>query len=1249
MKNLEICNVDYSGKNPAFQRTETRTVSELPKPFMIPEEAPFFTRNLVLRGDGAILTRGKDYWFEDYLTDFEEMIGKTVCATIQFSNEALNKYKKVSITYQKVCDPIITRSYLLSAIEQIFNSDKKYDWKDILGKPETYAPAFHTHDIREKAEAVGFGDLVLLFKQYTGQQKLHGLDIYKSLIKIRDAAYTDLNNIYQKHWNTLFSHIQNGNKPHPMTKADIGLGVHPNYGTATVEEDRLGKRSDVISTPQGVSAALENYDVDSDGYLRQGSLPFSYYGTGIYIPPPISGSFEGLGTNTGGNALCVESNGWTTLLTRGYDSKVRKLYYYYNKNIYSNSENFVFSGYAYDSQVMENNGHVPNHILSGSSGRILVIGDKEAGQYYITLGNGTLDATSHLLIKMDMSAFIDSDGFNMWHPDKAYVMMIGKYVYIIAQQNAWYPGMPEQQRFGGNNDRRRSFYRIPVADLYKDTGEPIKFVKQLINYQNSEGEWLNNQEYVDVAKNVVEIDSNGKKILKRCVIGYDTPPDTAALGNPWRCQWFNMENPTNKNVAAIRMFHNTRYQYKGVVAVSGDWWFCIPFTFDTTSNTLALDPRFFRISRDLVTGKTTVPEGRNVNEWYHGTIGTYCAGHAEVAATFIPKLGYAACRTNNYNLPYNVACAFMGYNLNASGALPGASDWDIFNQDLTNLSGNGYFARNIPLDSPFGFTTKPLIMRDLWEYNGAIQKLPIEIFNALNRDGTKTCWARQAKTNYDYHAADMFNFKYIPKSVIGRTPSTMFGPTLFGNLTQAFSSRIPSIGVSSKDKYGVQYGVFNYMSMNFDANNDAGYINGGLYYADTSGANVNMRQESGGAFKLSLLGNHTYDTATKTLTVDKIPGESVYVTRTNLIGLVKTMLGGRFADISTEAGGRGPKGEWYITVYIGAKEGTSNVYPSVAKLVYHYFDNPAETYGIIAVFNWTKTGNLATGEKTINFTNIQFPSADYGAGTNKIITTSFNYNSAGQWGGTDSAYSAEALQPTVYIDYTDQNNYEFWMHSGINIPVPLNSASSSVLLKKENGAFTTVAPGVYSQYNAAGLSVQYQLVTDNGLCRPLTASTSGGAALYCQNGKLPADTYALLQAVFIEGNWTLFVNSDMTAVFNGSEKKIPKTNYDLSELGIDQKNKLFYLYAMSGKTEGYYDLTLSERTASPYHLLVATIKTNSFGIEEINIEQNFAISGFSISTSRNGGIVPASSGTQVEAGSFKTVTYEDLFKQSTYN
>lgn len=1266
LRDLEILKIDYTAADATYRVTETHKVADLNGRILIPYEGPIYARNLVVRADGAPLTIETDYTLEDDFTELELMTGKKVIGSLRFSTRIATDYKEIKIAYQKVGEFIISRKFLLDAIETILDNDKPIDWlTQVFGKPDTYPPAAHNHNIKNSDEIVGFHDLMIIFKQASGDTKKHGLDLWVELKAIEEKAYKTLNDSYTTLWNKMFSHIMNMNVPHPMTKEDLGLGQHPNYGTATKEEDmeaafheydeKDALRNDVISTPLGVRAAIDNYEIDTDGFIRQGSLPFSYYGSGFYIPPPISGSFEGLGTNMGGNALCLESNGWTVVLTRGFDSKVRKLYYYYNRNIYDKNETFVFSGYPYISQLMENNGHEPNHIISGSSGRILVIGDHEANQYYIALGNGTLDADSHQLKKINMDAFKDTTiGGTMWNPDQAYVMMIGDYVYIITAKSGWTPEVPDTERFGSSTYRATSFYRINITELSDSSVSEVNFVRQTMTYQDSEGEWNYNRQYVNIPKCVIEYDDEGNKVLKRLVFDFRKPPSNARLGDPWRCQWFNMENPDNKNQAAIRMFHNVRWQYSATSSNAGDWYFCIPMFFNTLTNTLTLDDRFFSISRDPESGADTIaPEGTDANSWYNGAISPYVSRHGEVAAAWIPKLGYVSCGTSTKLLPYTVTISFMGFNPNESDSKPKLSDWEIFNQDLILLNKNGYKTTNIPLESPFGFTSKPAFQRDLWYYNDTNHTLPVEIFQAANKNGNTTMWYRETQDSYEYAERDAYKFKYISSNIIGRVPSTKFGKVYFGNFAHTAGKKIAVVNTSLKNKYSVQYGMVNILSRNYKPEQTSHALYGGLYYstaeAPVKNSTANIDNNPNNDLYVTLLGKHTLNTETEELQVDRILSESVVVPQAQWMGLIKTMLGDNFSDISSEVGGNGKDGEWVVTFYISAQEGSgTNIIPSVALLYWHRFSDPKNTYAVYCTFNWKTVSTKTTGERVIQLTNIVFPDDVYGPATTKVVSTRFSYTVKGQW-FANSDYSHESCVPEIHIDFTDTNNYHFWITSGVSMDIPLNAEGVHLRYRIVDGVRDTSNVAVSALYNAGNYVSHRLYVTDLGITTPITPNASGGAALYVQGGEIPTGTVAILQAVFVEGNWTLFINSDMTAIFNGSEKNIVKTNYDLSQLGIEYKNKTFYLYAVSGKAQGYYDLSLSERTASPYHLLVATIKTNAFGIETIDVEQSFAISGFTISTVNRGGAIPATTGTFPETGEFEAIVKEDLFDASQYN
>lgn len=1237
MKDIEIINIDYTGKDPKYQCTDTRNMEDISIPFIVLDYAPFYTRNCVVKGDGNPLIKGKDYYFEDHLTNLQELTGRTVCCTIRLSTEACNTYKKITVDYQKVGDPVIPRSFLFDALEKIVDSDNKIDWNEqVHGKPDTYYPAYHKHDISSVEEMVGFGDIIILLKQAQGQVVKHGLDIYNSLNKIRDVCYEELDNIYKLKWKKMFGHITNVNNPHKVNKEDIGLGKHPNYDTATVEEDIEGIRDDVISTPRGVSKALENYDVDSDGYIKQGSLPFSYYGTGIYIPPPISGSFEGLGTNNASSAFCLEPNGWVVCLCRGFDTKVKNLYFYYNKDIKKNPNDFIFSGKQYNHPRLTADNVNVNHVVGGSNGLVLCIGDIETKKYYITLGNGTLDPNSHDLKLIDTSVFNDPIEGNVFDPYRSAVMLIGDWVYFIAQTNKWPKNKPDSEKWCPDmaNYRMRIFYRIPKSDLTDKSKTTVQFVKQKMNYQDCNGNWHYNQNTVDFFVDVIGTRSNGERYLQS--LGFDWDVSFPRIyPSPYHCQWVYKEDPSNKNLAIVRMLHGVQFYYWGVRSVGTNKHFALPLYFDTSNNTISLDPRWYKIRYNVETDVWTPPQGRDYLEWYNDFINLLVANHDEVTCSWLNNIGYISLGGDVFSLPYKLSVAFMGNKNN-----PNANQLDLFNKDFTgDLE---HYHLNIPTDSPFGFCMALSTQADVWDYNGKLQQYPLEIFLSKNRNGTKQAFYRLAEST-DYVASSKFDFKYIDRTVIGREPNSSFGKVYVKGMedNETASAYLPVAFINRRRVNNRQYGMFRISSKFMNGNYPS--VNSPLYNLRVHKA-FDVAMDENGGFYLDTIATHIVNEEKGQVIIDPYTPGRRYINKAFWYGLLDTLLGGQKNNVKG-SNGESKNGEYVLTVFIPTEENNTGKIPCIAFCYWHLYNDSQNTHMSYCHFNWISNGEH-DGCKIPQFRDIRYPIQQYGGNGDggAIATSNLEFDKDKHWTNINFNYDFPSVTPTLMfnpVDNADIDHQEYWFGSGIQHYTAGGAATAFVSFMNN-----TYDAGFRATYTLHGMPDTYQNVYNKGIRKVVNGMTSGGAGLYTE---IDSNTYCLLQAVFIEGNWTLFINSDMTAIFNGSEKQLKKTNYDLSKLGIDQRNKTFYLYAVSGKGEGFYDLTLAQRTASPYHLLVATIRTNAFGIELIDVDQNFAISGFTISTSRRGGIVPASSGTQVESGSFKTVSYEDLFNTSTYN
>lgn len=1272
LRDLDILSVDYSAANPDYRRTEIHKVSDLNGYFLIPFEGPMFVRNMVVRADGAILTIEKDYTIEDDFTQLELMTGKKVIGSLRIKDHIVKDYKEIKLTYQKVGEFTVSREFLINSAEVILNNPKPIDWlTQVFGKPDTYPPAFHTHDISSSDEMVGFGDLLLLFKQASGQTKMYGLEIWNKLKAVEEKAYKTLGDNYESLWNKMFTHIMNVNVPHPMTKADIGLSDHPNYGTATLAEDQdaafyaynendsngnLILKTDKISTPKGVHNAIDTFDPDTDGYVRQGTLPFSYYGSGFYLPPPIKGSFEGLGSDIGTAAMCLESNGVTTAIIRGYDSKVKSLYYYYNENIYDTSKKFIFSGVKYTHPLVEadniaakqayiaangsDTGYIPidvNHVIAGSSGQLLCIGDYEKRKYYIGLGNGTLDANSHTLKRIDNENFNDKVEGNVFDPYRSCVMLIGDYVYIIAQINKWPVNYPEEQKFGTkiSSYRTRIFYRANKSDLSDPSTSTITFVQQTINFDDLEGKRHFNQKIVDPVPTVIGTTADGKPYCKTMWVDFEVkdPTFTDIRLSPYHAQWIYKENPNDKTKAAIRFLHGIQYWYYGVRTVGENLHAAVPYTFDTTTNTLALDPAWFKITFNIETGKRTAPEGKNIDDWYSGGISPFVGNFDEVGAAWIDKIGIASIGTRVLGLPYNPYIWF-GRNFDSKGQ---GDQWAYFNDNFNTPS---YYNVSIPMESPFGFTSIPALMCDLWQYNGKINNTPVEMFRAMDANAQRALFYRVAD-NVDYEKHDDLRFPYVNKEIYARTPNARFGTVTIAGSNSAGARNLPSINYPYKDANSTQYGIFRLGSQNNDKTFP--YYFSELYTFSEENTGSGTMSADGG-FYVDTLATHDIDDENNVLTVTPNKAGRLWISKETWRGLLATLLGDDNGLVN--ANGLANGGEYLMTVYMAQPASGKNVPFSMAMVFYHQISTDPlvakKAYMNAIAFDWSISGTTSDG---VGIAKIGATRRLKQEPTKNAGYENFNRISTGEWiNGPSYQYQFPNVTPSVQLYGTSKDDVDVWFSCGVQFPTVGGSNTPAFIYRKHNGveSFQERWSGMYV-LNSTGES--FQALYNNGLQQSIPGSISGGGAYYTLR---PDGAYNLVEAVFVKGNWTIFISTDLNVIFNGTSKPLKARNYSLDQLGIDPANKTFYLYAVCGKTEGYYDLTLSEKTASPYHMLVATITTISTGIKTIETNEVFAISGFQISTNNHGGIVPATSGTFPEDGTFEAILAKDLFDKSKY-
>lgn len=199
---------------------------------------------------------------------------------------------------------------------------------------------------------------------------------------------------------TLIGHTTNTNDPHHVTRQSLGLGLVDNRDTASLQQIADGGYGDLFVTADGFSAiALKVFGNFADTLHHQGINPISVYGDLSWLPPEVSGSFEGAGMVSGNQASfsLLEDDGTLIGLRTGTNGTSRGLYYWNLPNaedrIDSAPPNRMNLRYAPPArpagfECLSTITSDPEVIVGGGYGNATYDG-------FVSLTNGTLDVSKH--------------------------------------------------------------------------------------------------------------------------------------------------------------------------------------------------------------------------------------------------------------------------------------------------------------------------------------------------------------------------------------------------------------------------------------------------------------------------------------------------------------------------------------------------------------------------------------------------------------------------------------------------------------------------------------------------------------------------------------------------------------------------------------------------------------------------------------------------------------------------------------
>lgn len=512
MDKLQVVQFDVRGT-----RVENRVTREqIPIkykdcPWVVPNGSPYFAEGPLVdlyNEAGGRLTLGTDYWFEGEFEPFCEITGRSICSFVKLSDKVLAENAFVSMTYQSIGAWFVPRNSIDEWVREIYIGKIPIPWAKVYNVPPTLPSSKHAHRIQ--TEIADWYELTFFFDYLAGYYSTRDPSVYTEADRVINESFAKLKEVKEAQLARINNHDKDYGDPHQINKFHLQLGNLDNFATASPEDDVLGARADLFSTPEGVMRLSDEYALESDDIMRNGVLPVSYFGNGGYIPPTILGSFEGLGSLSECMGMCAEASGRLVAIQNHFDGRTEGLYFsilsdYKNPLDPKNPYRFDYTAYRYEPPVLTNNGIKPNHIIAGSGNDIIMTGLTTRGnpaandRWFIALTNDSFDPSGHRYIEVNMKPIFATFGNptpeGLWggylYHGRMMVYLLDQYAYLAVDSL-----IPLFGQAG-----RMSYWRIPRQAMIDGTPATWELVK--LTYQDYDGIQYNNVNYWEFAQKVV--------------------------------------------------------------------------------------------------------------------------------------------------------------------------------------------------------------------------------------------------------------------------------------------------------------------------------------------------------------------------------------------------------------------------------------------------------------------------------------------------------------------------------------------------------------------------------------------------------------------------------------------------------------------------------------------------------------------------------------------------------------------------
>jgi hypothetical protein len=1190
MDSIPLLVFDIRGTNPVNTIPgEKIPLTDKTLNWTIPNGAPFFNEPglLVVRNQaGGILTRDRDYFVEGEFVPFCEITGRSICSFIRVSDEILAANDFITVDYQSIGAWFVPRNDLQEWLDKMHEGSTPIPWSKVFFVPPTLPPQYHTHNI--KTEIMDWYDFTYFFAQLEGIRSTRDPDFDDKLTAAVDDAYQKLYAARDEQLTRLQAHDKNYNNPHEADAFDIVMGNHDNYRTATLAEDLAGVKSDVLSTPHGVVALAKSYVPDTDKAMLSGIFPISSYSGESFLPPNISGSFEGMGQQTECSGICLEPSGLMMLLSNHNDGRTQGLYFSVVENYNKDNIRVTYSNYKYRPPALTALGIDVNRIIAGSGNKVIMTGVAGTDDWFICLTNGSFDPGAHAYVRCNMSAITAVFGSPygnapvFGHNDQATIHHMGAYLVLV-------------QAYVSNGIGKSRFYRVRTADVVNGLGVTWEAIP--LTYTDWDGNQFSG--VLDYQAQQPILDGNGKIV---------------------RFGRFNLQQPAT-NAYILRRDLNLSWPQTGG---GGNYYFHTVQFYHMTYYDRPVDPLFVQIMG-------------GITEMYHlfnpanGVMSTQSKS-PPISINFLSLAPDAGAQgLANYQHLYNTLVTYQQPStvvlstgeLVTTMVFEGAAEFPC---RLNVLKMQGVNSAEQLLSRMLDDTTRPVERQSVHTprvqpatRNGVYSTTMTfeadgEVFGAA--DMSTPDLARKVffrKVSGGYAIRDGVNNLTLGANIYSRPLTTEIYTT---NLLRTDGM----LGITGSGAELAAAGVD-------QGSGSASFCAYSSLYPASQHLPLcpQLRAPASGNVLVSFPRTYTkaLDAINKVATYS---ATSFYGFRQNVIDQVHALTGNA--------------AQWSFTVnHLGAENGG----------MFRGLNHSVVMVNWIVDGTGRFRSRVLIGVPVVEAPNADHPGIYLITGFNWVSAPAdvstcpwavLQGNT--QWHYLDTYYICKpmltAYRDGNYIKISLVAGHAHVVATSNNVPIcifDLNLGNSQIenlavgSLGRNLGDVAVMWPGV----GMTDVSITDQSGFDGKLISqtlfPYTY-TGGGAAIYLKTGV----GYIVSTTVYPEVGWLLFIQDNIRMMVNGTSYSIQGGTIDLRDVDAAPQNKTFYMYATIEDETPKYLLSVTPLRKSGSMLRVATIVTNDKQILTITREQPFMVGDLLLSYTREGGTIPMSAGYPQDEGLF---------------